>query len=495
MVMLQEALDDDPRTKKLIQTLEAMPQTGNSNALASAVLGARAPPGQPALPHRSGHPPKHLYSQTDCGSANHERYIMNAKKMWLTLLTSGVVAGVCLIILIWRSPIARVASIETFDSAQVSRGAKVVEAGDCAVCHTPPGGNYLAGGLPLVTPFGTLYSTNITPDPETGIGSWSYPAFRRAMTEGISRDGHYLYPAFPYVHYRKMTDADLQDAYAYLMSGPQVHAPSRQNQMSFPMNIRPLVFFWNMLFLHGDPIASQPEQTVSWNRGRYLVEGAGHCAACHSPLNFLGGEASGKRMAGGIVDGWSAPSLLGMADSANPWTKEQLVGYLSARVVAGHGTPAGPMRPVSLGLANLEASEVQSIAEYLLSLKGVPSSAAPLVGEPIKASDQQLGAALFTGSCAGCHGDAAPMRQVDGRPALTQTSALNADTSRNFIKTVLEGVPPVPGARGPAMPPFANSLNNRQVAALAAYLRDQHEPAHPWADLSATLQELRPEAK
>ena len=421
--------------------------------------------------------------------------VMKAKKVWLTLLGLGIFAGSCVLIWMWRPAIAPIASIEKFDNAQILRGAKVVEAGDCAVCHTPPGGKYLAGGLPLVTPFGTLYSTNITPDMETGIGNWSYPAFRRAMREGIARDGHYLYPAFPYVHYRRMTDGDINDAYAYLMSGPPVHSPSKQNQMSFPMNIRPLVFFWNLLFLHGDPIAAKAAQSNAWNRGRYLVEGAGHCAACHSPLNLLGAEKSGELMAGGVVDGWHAPTLLGMAEGGNPWTKDQLVSYLRAEVVVGHGTPAGPMRPVSLGLAKMEVSEVDSIAEYLLSLQGAPSVPSPEKGEPISAAYQKMGADLFQGSCAGCHGDAAPMRQIDGRPALAQTSALTADTSRNFIKTVLEGVPPAPGAPGPTMPAFANSLNNQQLTVLAIYLRSQYKSGHAWADLPTTLQELRPEAK
>lgn len=421
--------------------------------------------------------------------------VMKAKNVWLTLLALGVFASSCVVILMWRPAIAPVASAERFDSAQISRGAKVVEAGDCAVCHTPPGGKYLAGGLPLVTPFGTLYTTNITPDMDTGIGSWSYPAFRRAMREGVARDGHYLYPAFPYAHYRRMTDGDIYDAYAYLMSGPPVHSPSKQNQMSFPMNIRPLVFFWNLLFLHGDPIAWEPAQSQAWNRGRYLVEGAGHCAACHSPLNPLGAEKSGERLAGGVVDGWHAPTLLGMAEGKNPWTKDQLVRYLRAEVVTGHGTPAGPMRPVSLGLAKMEVSEVDSIAEYLLSLESASSVTSSEKAESITAVDRELGEALFQGSCAGCHADSAPMRQIEGRPALPQTSALNADTSRNFIKTVLEGLPPTPGVPGPAMPAFANSLDNHQLAVLGAYLRDQHKPGQSWKDLSTTIQELRPEAK
>jgi len=153
----------------------------------------------------------------------------------------------------------------------------VVEAGDCAVCHTRPGGAYMAGGLPLVTPFGTLFTTNITPDPQSGIGQWSLDAFERAMREGIARDGHFLYPAFPYVHYRKLSDADIADAYAFLMSVDPIKYTAPENHMVFPMNFRPLVSFWNLLFLHGDPLEPLPNRSAQWNRGRYLVEGAGHC--------------------------------------------------------------------------------------------------------------------------------------------------------------------------------------------------------------------------
>ncbi|WLH38432.1 cytochrome c [Pseudomonas sp. FP2196] len=237
--------------------------------------------------------------------------------------------------LMWRPAIAPVERPKTFDSAQLQRGARVVEAGDCAVCHTRPGGQYLAGGLPLETPFGTLYSTNITPDPQTGIGQWSLPAFERAMREGIARDGHFLYPAFPYVHYWRMSTRDIADAYAYLMSGPAVDSPARQNRMNFPMNIRPLVSFWNLLFLHAKPLMPVAQQSDAWNRGRYLVEGPGHCAGCHSPLNLIGAEKSGERLAGGAVDGWDAPSLLGMARRVNPWSSEQLERYLRAEVVDG----------------------------------------------------------------------------------------------------------------------------------------------------------------
>ncbi len=421
-------------------------------------------------------------------------HFMRSRALWISAAALASFGAIAALALMWRPAIAPIERPLTFDSAQLQRGAHVVEAGDCAVCHTRPGGQYLAGGLPLVTPFGTLYSTNITPDPQTGIGQWSLPAFERAMHEGISRDGHFLYPAFPYVHYRRMSKDDIADAYAYLMSGPAVNSPPQQNRMNFPMNIRPLVSFWNLLFLHGKPLTPVTQQSQAWNRGRYLVEGPGHCAGCHSPLNLIGAEKSGESLAGGSVDGWDAPSLLGMARRENSWSSEQLVSYLRAEVVDGHGAAAGPMRPVSLGLARLPVEDAQAIAEYLLSLptkttiNEIPNASA----EP---ADPSSGALLFASACAGCHAQGAPMREIDGRPALDQTSALRASSPRNFLKTVLEGIPAEPGQPGPVMPSFAASLDNAQLTVLATWLRHQARPDQSWTDLPATLDALRQETK
>lgn len=414
--------------------------------------------------------------------------------LWMTAAALAALGVLGAALLMWRPAIAPVERPTTFDAAQVQRGARVVEAGDCAVCHTRPGGKYLAGGLPLVTPFGTLFSTNITPDRQSGIGQWSLPAFERAMREGIARDGHFLYPAFPYVHYRRMSEGDIADAYAYLMSGPAVDSPAQHNQMNFPMNIRPLVAFWNLLFLHGKPLTSDAQQSAAWNRGRYLVEGPGHCAGCHSPLNLIGAEKSAESLAGGSVDGWEAPSLLGMDRRATPWNSEQLVRYLRAEVVDEHGTAAGPMRPVSLSLARLPVSDAEAIAEYLLSLPNRTSINETPTAKAIEV-DAASGALLFASACAGCHGAAAPMREIDQRPALQRSSALRAASPRNFLKSVLEGIPATPGLPGPVMPPFAASLNNAQLAILAAYLRDQASPDQPWTDLTPTIEALRQEAK
>jgi mono/diheme cytochrome c family protein len=434
-----------------------------------------------------------------------------------------VVAGlISCAAMMWRPSIDPLAQAPTIDDASARRGARVAEQGDCAVCHTRPGGAYMAGGLPLVTPFGTLYTTNITPDRDTGIGNWPPEAFARAMRHGVSRDGHFLYPAFPYVHYSRMSDADISDVYAYLMSVDPVPARAPDNHMMFPMNFRPLVSFWNLLFLRDDRLADLPDHSPQWNRGRYLVEGAGHCSSCHTPLNFIGGEKNSEHLSGGLVDGWNAPALTGMARRSNPWTTEQLVTYLRAGVAGHHGAAAGPMLPVSLSLAQLPETDAQAIAGYILSLDSdtptpaancaatstatiAAPSAAPSAattgtetagaGSAATVPAIAVGEALFAGACAGCHGGGAPMRTIDGRPGLSVVSAATASDPRNLIKTILEGIPMSARAPSHYMPPFADTLDDAHIAALAGYLRSQACAATPWPDLLETVHTLRHEGQ
>jgi nicotinate dehydrogenase subunit B len=195
-------------------------------------------------------------------------------------------------------------SAGTWSAATLERGRLLASAGDCAVCHTAPGGTVNAVGLAMQTPFGTLYSSNITPDPETGIGNWSYPAFQRAMRDGISRDGKHLYPAFPYTAFRNIEDADMQALYAYLMSQTPVKQVQPANSMQFPFNMRPLMAGWNALFLRKGEVQAQPQQSAQWNRGQYLVNGLGHCAACHSPRNLMGAEKGGTSFLAGWHGRW-----------------------------------------------------------------------------------------------------------------------------------------------------------------------------------------------
>lgn len=388
--------------------------------------------------------------------------------------------------------------------ALIAAGARVVALGDCMVCHTAnhgagQGAAY-AGGLGLDTPFGTIYSTNITPDPETGIGRWSAQAFRRAMREGVSRDGHLLYPAFPYVHYTRMSDADIDLAYGYLMSREPVHSVAPENGLIFPFNFRPLLAFWNALYLRPGDAAIPARQDSQLERGRYLVDTLGHCASCHSGMTALGGERH-PPFQGGKIDGWDAPALTRLAGGPAPWTQDELVDYLRGGLSAAHGAAKGPMRPVTERLAGVPRADVEAIAAYLMSIQS-PAPAVPAVpaapsapatpatlGAPARL-DAQAGR-LFASACAGCHAPAAPMMRVGERPALARSSAVLGERPDNFILTVLHGIP-AESTSPVYMPPFADTLSDEQVALLAAYVRaGAGQPA--WPALAKQSAKLRKE--
>lgn len=382
---------------------------------------------------------------------------------------------------------------ESFSPDLVLKGARVVALGDCAVCHTAKGGKPYAGGLPLVTPFGTIYSTNITPDPQTGIGTWSLEAFSRAMRRGIAQDGHQLYPAFPYIHFTRMSDEDIAAAYAYLMRRDPVVAKAPSNALIFPLNFRPLVAFWNVLFLQAGPRAADPANSVAWNRGRNLVDGLGHCAACHTPLNLIGGEKRGKAFDGGIVDGWEAPPLNRLSNGPVPWTQDHLVTYLRTGISAAHGAAAGPMLNVTRELGTVPASDVEAMATYLLSQQK-PAAPAPAIAANASGTEQaalQRGNTLFAGACASCHGAASPMQAFGGRPSLATSSAMHAETPRNAILMMLQGVPWQGEESIHYMPAFAHAFDDQQVADLAAYLRATYSHAAPWPNVADTVKAIR----
>jgi mono/diheme cytochrome c family protein len=374
-------------------------------------------------------------------------------------------------------------------TAVLAAGARVVALGDCMVCHTAPDGPAYAGGLGLKTPFGIIYSTNITPDPETGIGRWTSAAFRRALREGVARDGHLLYPAFPYIHYTRMSDEDIELAYAWLMSRPPVRVKQPDNDLAFPLNFRPLLAFWNALYLRpGDGAAPGTGQV---ERGRYLVDTLGHCASCHSGMNVLGGERS-PAFQGGTVDGWHAPALTRLAQGSAPWTRAELADYLQGGLALAHGAAKGPMRPVTERLAGVPRADVEAMAAYLMTIQQ-PAAAAAV---PAAAQTGTPGAALFAAACAGCHTPAAPMMRLGGRPGLDRSSAVLGDDASNFIQTVLHGIPwerPAPGGAAAAyMPPFADVLSDAQVAELAAWVRTG--AGRPdWPGVAAASAKLRKE--
>jgi nicotinate dehydrogenase subunit B len=381
----------------------------------------------------------------------------------------------------WRSPLPASAPLEAhwYSEETVARGRELAALGNCAECHTVAGGAEYAGGRRLETPFGDIYSSNVTPDAETGIGRWSFAAFERAMRDGVNRDGRHLYPAFPYTAFARTSDHDLEALYAYLMSRPPVTATTPATRLSFPFNVRPLMAFWNALFLRSGEFTPDPARSAEWNRGAYLVEGLGHCGACHSPRNVLGAEAGGARhLAGGHVDGWDAPALTALNAAPIAWSEAELYAYLRTGASSLHGIAAGPMQAVTANLAQVPEADVRAMAHYLASLnEQVPAAAAEDMARILEARaleraerEHAAGALLFEGACASCH-DPLAGSLARLRPSLALNTNLHAASSNNVRRAILDGVDaPALGQLG-AMPGFRGRFDEGQMRELLDYVR------------------------
>ncbi|MET0904602.1 MAG: molybdopterin cofactor-binding domain-containing protein [Tardiphaga sp.] len=423
-----------------------------------------------------------------------ERPVAAAKRRW-TWPLAGAFAGALATgaaILPWASAIAPIArpAADTYAPATIERGRLAAAIGACNVCHVGNDGTPFAGGRALETPFGTVYATNITPDSTAGIGSWSYPAFARAMRQGVSRDGHHLYPAHPYTSFAKASESDLQALYAYLMTQTASAAKPPQTELAFPFNIRALMAGWNALFLSSSPAPADPLRTPEWNRGAELVEGLGHCSACHSPRNALGAEAKGAaHLAGGFADGWDAHALTSASLSPIGWTEQALYDYLRTGRSHEHGAAAGPMAHVIETLQPLPDTDIRAMATYLASFNSA-SSPTPSPQAVIAASDsaapsasvlEPVGARVFDGACAACHGS-------DSRIAsLALNTNLHAATPTNTISAIHQGISMPVGTRDEtmAMPAFAGSLDDDATAALVRYLRARFAPGKPaWPNVT-----------
>jgi nicotinate dehydrogenase subunit B len=395
-------------------------------------------------------------------------------------LAVGLAGGLAMAMFPGRAAILPVAAPDPslYSAATVARGAELAALGDCAVCHTAPDGRENAGGRRLATPFGDVVSTNITPDVATGIGTWSYAAFERAMRWGIARDGRHLYPAFPYTAYSRTSEHDLQALYAYLMSRAPVAATPAPTRLAFPFNIRPLMAVWNALFLRAGEVAPDPARTALWNRGAYLVEGLGHCSACHSPRNRLGAEVGGAlHLAGGHADGWHAPALTARSAAPIAWSEAELYQYLKTGASALHGIALGPMQVVTANTSRLPDEDVRAMAHYLASFNAqLPAAAEREIAQILQERalrrvgvEHEAGARLFAGACASCH--EASAAGAPELPSLALNSNLHGADPSNVRRAILEGVnAPSLGAAG-AMPAFGNSLDARQMRELLGYLR------------------------
>ena len=416
-----------------------------------------------------------------------------------------VVLAVAAIVFLWWTAPAVIAGIEppaaaAFDPKLVESGARLAAIGNCGFCHTAPGGPTYAGNRPIATPFGTVFSTNITPAPGSGIGRWPEEAFRRAMRQGIARRGTRLYPAFPYDHFTRLSDDDIHALYAFVMTRPPVEVYPKENDLPFPLNQRRLLAIWDLLFLDQTAFRPDPQQTPEWNRGAYLVAGLGHCGACHTPRNLLGAEKRGRDLDGGDAEGWTAPALNAASPAPVPWDAVHLFGYLRSGRDAEHGAAVGPMRPVVDGLAAADEADVRAIAAYLASRQGEPSAARRERGAkalaqaesgqvPQPGSGEAQAAAIFAGACAGCHvggSETAPPRGID----LALSTAVNDASPRNAINIVLDGIAPAVGAAGPMMPGFAGTFTDAQLADLLRYLRAHYSAAGAWSDLDGAVRSI-----
>lgn len=392
--------------------------------------------------------------------------------------------------------------LQGLDAATVAKGRVLAAAGYCVTCHTAEGGAPYAGNYAMATGFGTVYSTNITPDPEFGIGNWSEEAFLRSMREGVDREGRHLFPAFPYEHFTRMSDDDIRAIYAYLITEvAPVQVPQKDNELPFPLNQRILQAGWKMLFVDFGIYEDEADRSNEWNRGAYLVEGLTHCGACHTPRNALGAEIESEQFAGAAIDRWLAPALTADNVSAVPWTAADYSEYLKSGATRTHGIAAGPMSPVvHAGLRELPDSDLDAIGTYLSDIVGSPDSeresarivAASLeTGKPQKSYRKDQGERLYATACASCHYN---VQQIAlGRPDLGINSATRLEAPDNLIHVMLDGVGNEEGLPGIVMPGFRDALNDNEIALIAAYLRTSRTEKAAWSDLPGRVSAIRAE--
>ena len=359
----------------------------------------------------------------------------------------------------------------------VARGEYLARAGDCIACHTAPEGRIFAGGRAMPTPFGTLYTSNITPDPDTGIGKWTADDFYKTMHSGRFPDGGLIYPAMPFASYTKVTRADSDAIFAYLKSIPAVNQKDRPHELRFPYDNRQLILGWRTLYFREGEYKPDPTKSAEWNRGAYLVEGLGHCGMCHSPINALGGTSQSDAFKGGLIpmQNWYAPSLTSNREAGlGEWSLKDITDLLQTGI-SMRGVVYGPMAEVvHNSLQYLNDEDSKAMAVYLKGIAGpqppAPSSALPSSESSLLVS---LGKTVYDGRCASCHG-----AQGEGKPPhwppLANNQSIEMESAVNPIRMVLNGGYPPGTAGNPkpyGMPPFAGLLSDNEVAAVVSYIR------------------------
>jgi len=396
-------------------------------------------------------------------------------------MTSSMFLAASISMLLSAAPVWSQDAAETPTDPQVAKGLYLAQAGNCFSCHTREGGEPFAGGVAFVTDFGTIYSTNITSDKSAGIGGWSEEQFIRAMREGYDAEGNHLYPAFPYTDFALITDEDLKAIWAYVKTlKPSTQQPPA-NDMGFPFNQRSLMSVWNALFFNGAPFKATEGKSAEWNRGAYLVEGLGHCGACHTPRNFLGAEDESRALSGGTYldrvsaesyRAWSAVNLTSADDGLKAWTREDLISYMKT----GHSNRAGTYGPmnevISNSLRHLTEADLAAVATFIKDLPPIERSKP----SGLQAAELREGDTQYTIHCGTCHLPtglgSTPGSELG--PPLVGSAVVQADDPASLINVILYGgqVPQPPPPKGwTTMKPFGNLLDDEQAAAIATYVR------------------------
>ncbi|NTJ65924.1 c-type cytochrome [Agrobacterium rhizogenes] len=366
-------------------------------------------------------------------------------------------------------------------SERIAHGEYLARVGDCVACHTASGGKPFSGGLPLDTGFGVVLSSNITPDKDTGIGSWSMKQFFLAMRHGQGEDGKRLYPAMPYNTYARVSDDDIIDIKYYLDTLSPVTKAVDSNQMKFPFNIRPLMIGWNMLFLDTDQFEHDATKSAEWNRGRYIVDGLGHCTTCHSPKNIFGGD--GTYLSGAVLQDWHAPNINGNGwPQVAEWSEEDIAEYLKTGVNR-HAIASGPMaEAIQNSTQHMEMSDLHAVATYLKSLES--SGPNPMPALATATAPSHTTKLTYNSLCATCH-SAEGNGVKDLGPALRgNTAILGPGGASTTLRMILSGGYSAKTGTHPtgfAMPAFDWKLNDHEAADLANYIRSA------WGNVSPAI--------
>jgi len=360
----------------------------------------------------------------------------------------------------------------------VQRGQYLAEAANCHGCHTTRGGMEYAGGVGFALPFGTIYSTNITPDRESGIGAYSDREFLDAVQRGIKRGGAAMYPAMPFASYTGMTDEDVLAIKAYLLSVPAIPTTAVNNTVSFPFNTRGLLTVWAWFFNPDRRFEPHAQRTADWNRGAYIAEALAHCGECHTPRNIAFAIDNRKKFAGAVVDGWRAYNISSDREAGlGGWSDEELFAYLATGHGNGRGTAGGPMAEVvNDGLSHLAPEDVLSLITYLRSVPAAKSSDLPAAlasaapdSHRVGGADNPLGKQIYEGACASCHSWTGVSR-ITPYATLTGARAVNDPRAINVVQVLISGSEPPATGGAVSMPSFGAAYSDVEVAAVANYV-------------------------